>query len=270
MQQTQTYLDGLLKQAMDFTPKIAIAILSVLIGFWIANKFAGVISKKLKTSKVDKDLHPFVVSLVGVGIKVLVIISVAGFLGIQTTSFVAVIGAATLAIGMALQGSLGNFASGVMILIFKPYRVDDLVDVQGQLGTVNEIQIFNTIITTLDNKKVIIPNSVATSGIITNLSATKYLRVDLNVAMSYEDDFEKVKGIIMGAIAQTPKVLKDPEPYVEIEKFGEHSILIAVRPHATVADYWDVYFGVYRNMKKALGEAGIKVPYPRRDITNLN
>jgi small conductance mechanosensitive channel len=270
MENVQTYLDGLLKQAMDFAPKIALAILSILIGFWIANRFAGIISKKLKTSKVDKDLHPFVVSLVGVGIKVLVIISVAGFIGIQTTSFVAVIGAATLAVGMALQGSLGNFASGVMILIFKPYRVDDLVDVQGQLGTVDEIQIFNTIITTLDNKKVIIPNSVATSGIITNLSATEYLRVDLNAAMPFEEDFEKVRKIILEAIAATPKVLQSPAPVVEIEKFGEHSVVIAVRPFATVADYWDVYFGVYRNMKKALGEAGIKVPYPRRDVTNLN
>lgn len=270
MDKIQVYLDGILGNIMEFAPKLLMALLAMVIGFWIANRLAIFLSKKLSLSKIDRDLHPFLVSIVGVGLKVLVIISVAGIIGIQTTSFVAVLGAATLAIGMALQGSLGNFASGVMILIFKPYSVGDLVEAQGQLGTVEEIQIFNTIITSLDNKKVIIPNSVATSGIITNLSGKEYLRVDLNAAIAYEEDFEKVRDIILGAINATPKVLKTPEPVVEIEKLGEHSVLIAVRPYATVADYWDVYFGVYRNMKKALGAAGIKVPYPRREITNLN
>ena len=185
-------------------------------------------------------------------------------LGVQTTSFIAVLGAATLAIGMALQGSLGNLASGVMILIFKPYRVGELVDMQGEIGTVEEIQIFVTIIKSLQNKKVIVPNAIATSGIITNLSSTEFLRVDLNVTIPYEADYERVQGLILDAVNQTPKVLSEPASYVEIEAFEENGLKLAVRPHATCPDYWDVYFGAYHNVKAALTREGIAVPYPKR------
>ncbi len=255
-------LQGLIDQGIGYAPKIVLAIVSLIVGFWIANKVTAITKNKMTKSGMDKDIQPFLSSLINVGIKVMVVLSVAGIIGIKTTSFIAVLGAATLAIGMALQGSLGNLASGVMILIFKPYRVGDLVDVQGQIGSVDEIQIFNTIITSLDHKKVIIPNSIATSGIITNLSTLDYLRVDLNIHVPYESDFEVVRPIIMEAIKATPKVLIDPEPYVEIESFEEHGLKLCVRPHATVENYWDVYFGTYKNVKAALGKAGIPVPYP--------
>jgi len=166
---------------------------------------------------------------------------------------------------MALQGTLGHFAAGVMVLIFKPYRVGDLVDLQGQLGHVDEIQVFNTVLTSLDNKKIIVPNGIATSGIMTNLSTNETLRVDLNVAMPYEEDFDKVKGIIQGALDKTDKTLPDA-PTIEIEKFDKNNVLLAVRPYATPEDYWDVYFGAYRNIKKAFGEAGIDVAYPTMKV----
>ncbi len=262
--------DALMQNLIAWAPKLVGAILVLLIGLWIIGRIMGVFQAAMKRSGLDQDVIPFLSSLVSVILKVMLVLSVAGMVGIETTSFVALIGMAGLAIGMALQGTLGHFAAGVMVLIFKPYRVGDLVDIQGVVGTVKEIQVFNTVIDTLQNKKVIMPNGIATSGIMTNLSATDFLRVDLNVAMPYEEDFEKVKGIIMEAIKNTPKVLSDPAPYVEIEKFDAHNLLLAVRPHATCGDYWDVYFGVYKNVKAALGKAGIKVAYPSHYLKTEN
>ena len=257
----------LAEELVKWAPKLVAAILVLLIGLWIIGGITKMIRKAMEKSGLDKDVIPFLSSLVSVILKVMLVLSVAGMVGIETTSFIALIGMAGLAIGMALQGTLGHFASGIMILLFKPYKLGDLIDVQGQLGHVDEIQVFNTIITTLDNKKVIIPNGQATSGTITNLSTNEHLRVDLNVAMPYEEDFDKVQGIIMDALKATPKVMTDPAPVVEIEKFQEHNILLAVRPYATTADYWDVYFGAYKNVKAALGKHGIKVAYPKREVT---
>jgi len=257
-------LGGLIDGLLAWAPKLLGAILVLIIGLWIINKIVGMISKAMEKSGLDRDVIPFLTSMMSVIFKVMLVLSVAGMVGIETTSFVALIGMA--AIGMALQGTLGHFASGVLILIFKPYRVGDLVDIQGQVGTVKEIQVFNTIIDSLENKKVIIPNGIATSGIMTNLSATEHLRVDLNIAMPYEEDFDKVQGIVMDALKNTPHVLNSPEPVVEIEKFNEHNILLAVRPFAKCENYWDVYFGSYKNIKAALGNANIKVAYPKREL----
>jgi len=258
--------DSLIQNLIAWAPKLVGAILVLIIGLWIVNKVTNMISKAMVKSGLDTDLIPFLTSLISVVLKVMLILSVAGMVGIETTSFIALIGMAGLAFGMALQGTLGHFASGVMILIFKPYSVGDLVNLQGELGHVEEIQVFNTVVKSLDNKKVIIPNGIATSGIMTNLSANDYLRVDLNVAMPYEEDFDKVQAIIMEAVKQTPKVLSNPAPVVEIEKFDEHNVLLAVRPFATCEDYWDVYFGTYKNVKAALGKANIKVAYPKREV----
>ena len=260
----------LIEQLISWAPKLVGAILVLIIGLWVIGGLTKLLQKAMRRSGFDEGTIPFLSSLINVILKVLLILSIAGMVGIETTSFIALIGMAGLAIGMALQGTLGHFASGVMILLFKPYKVGDLVDMQGKLGHVEEIQVFNTMIKTLDNQRVIIPNGIATSGIISNLSSHDFLRVDLNVAMPYEEDFDKVRAIIMEAINSTPKVLKDPEPYVEIEAFNEHNILLAVRPHSTVDDYWDVYFGVYKNVKAALGKNGIKVAYPKREVTMTN
>jgi small conductance mechanosensitive channel len=260
----------LVENLIAWAPKLVGAIFVLIVGLWVIGAVTRVATKAMERAGLDKDVIPFLSSLVSVILKVLLLLSIAGMVGIETTSFIALIGMLGLAIGMALQGTLGHFASGVMILLFKPYGVGDLVDLQGQLGHVEEIQVFNTIIKTLDNKRVIVPNGTATSGIITNLSSHEYLRVDLNVAMPYEEDFDKVQGIIKEAIANTPKVLQSPAPDVEIEKFGEHNILLAVRPYSTTEDYWDVYFGTYKNVKAALGKHNIKVAYPKREVTVSN
>ena len=199
--------------------------------------------------------------MVGVLLKVMLIFSVAGVVGIDTTSFVAVMAAAGFAIGMALQGSLQNFAAGVMVLIFKPYKVGDIIDVHDQMGKVLEIQIFNTLIATFDNRTVIIPNSMAISDVITNLSAREHLRIELMVPMPYQEDFDKVENIVLDALRNTPGVLEDPAPFVGIHTFDSHSIQLAVWPHAKTDDYWDVYFAAQKNVKSALRNHNIKVAY---------
>ncbi len=258
-------IGGLMDMAIQWAPKLLSAIVILLIGFWIVSWVVKLLGKAMDRSGLDQDVQPFLKSLVSVLLKVLVVLTAAGVVGVEITAFAALIAAAGLAIGMALQGTLSHFASGVMVLIFKPYRVGDLVDIQGVVGHVKEIQIFNTIINTLDHKQVIMPNGIATSGIMTNLSTQGKLRVDLNVAMPYEEDFDKVQGIIAEALKKTPKLLPDT-PTIEIEKFDANNILLAVRPYATPEDYWDVYFGAYKNIKKAFGDAGITVAYPRTKV----
>lgn len=258
---------GLIDQAVLWAPKLIGAIVVLIIGFWIVGMIVKMVGKAMTKSGLDQDVQPFLKSMISVLLKVMVVISAAGLMGIEVTAFAALIAAAGFAIGMAMQGTLAHFAAGVMVLIFKPYRVGDLVDLQGQVGHVQEIQVFNTVLTSLDNKKVIIPNGIATSGIMTNLSTEGKLRVDLNVAMPYEEDFDKVQGIISKALDKVTDRLPDA-PTVEIEKFDEHNVLLAVRPYATPEKYWDVYFNSYREIKKAFGEAGITVAYPTRIVKN--
>jgi len=268
MDLSQINLTTLWDTILAWSPKIVAGILVLMIGFWIVRMIVNVIGKSMDKAGVDAGLKPFLKSLVSVLLKVLVVLTAAGVVGIEITAFAALLAGAGLAVGAAMSGTLSHFAAGVMVLIFKPYKVGDLVDIQGTVGHVEEIQIFNTVINTLDNKKVIMPNGIATSGVMTNLSANGKLRVDLNVAMPYEEDFEKVQGIIKGALAKVDGKLPD-EPTIEIEKFDENNVLLAVRPYATDANYWDVYFNSYKEIKKAFGEAGITVAYPTRRVKNV-
>lgn len=261
-------LSALWDTMLAWAPKLVAALATLIIGFWIVGAITKMVGKSLKKSGIDGDLVPFLKSLVSVILKVMVVLAAAGVVGVEITAFAALIAGAGLAIGAAMSGTLSHFAAGVMVLIFKPYRVGDLVDIQGVVGHVDEIQVFNTVITSLDGKKVIMPNGIATSGIMTNLTANGKLRVDLNVAMPYEEDFDKVKGIIKGALANVSEKLPD-EPTIEIEKFDENNVLLAVRPYATDATYWDVYFNSYKEIKKAFGAAGIDVAYPTRKIKNI-
>lgn len=261
-------LSALWQTVLQWSPKIVGGILVLIFGFWIVKMINRIIQKSLRKSGIDEDLIPFLSSLVSVLLKILVFLTAAGVVGIEITAFAALLAGAGLAIGAAMSGTLNHFAAGVMVLIFKPYKVGDLVDIQGTVGHVEEIQVFNTVINTLDNKKVIMPNGIATSGIMTNLTANGKLRVDLNVAMPYEEDFEKIQGIIKGALDKVSEKLPD-EPTIEIEKFDENNILLAVRPYATDETYWDVYFNSYKEIKKAFGDANIEVAYPARRVKNI-
>lgn len=251
---------------LEYGPNLVLAIVTLVIGLWIIGKVVNTFEKVMTSRNVDVTLVPFLKSFAGAALKVLLLVSVASMVGIKTTSFVAILGAAGLAIGLALQGSLANFAGGVLILIFKPYKVGDLIDAQGEFGEVKEIQIFNTIIVTLDNKRVILPNGLVSNGVIKNVSAEGVLRVDVVVGISYGDNIKKAKDVITEVLLNDPRVLKDPAPTVAVLELGDSSVNLCVRPYSTVEDYWDVYFATQENVKVALDGAGISIPFPQRDV----
>jgi len=254
-------MGNIVASTSEFLPKILLAILGIILGFKIISRLVKLIDKAFLRSGMGNDIRPFLVSLINIALKILLIFVIAGTVGIETTSIVAMLGAAAFAVGIALQGSLENFAAGILVLLYKPYRVGDLIEVQDQMGYVHQIQIFNTIITTLDNKTVIIPNSMANSDIITNYSEKGFLRVDLAVSMPYEEDFERVQEILMAALRELPKVLEEPAPQVGIKEFDSHSITLAVWPYAKTENYWEVYFAANQAIKKALSKSGVKVAY---------
>ena len=217
-------------------------------------------------SGMEDTLKNFLMSLIGVGLKALLLISVAGMVGIETTSFIAVLGAAGLAVGLALQGSLANFAGGVLILIFRPYKVGDFIEGGGHMGTVKSIEIFNTIMNTPDNKKIIVPNAAISNGAITNFSAMDTRRVDIDFGIGYGDDLRKAKDILAEVIGNDDRILKDPEPQVVISSLGDSAVVITTRSWVNAADYWGVYFDLMETVKLTFDERGISIPFPQQDI----
>jgi small conductance mechanosensitive channel len=211
---------------------------------------------------VDDTLQKFLGNLFGWTLKILVIITAISQLGVETTSFIAILGAAGLAVGLALQGSLANFAGGALIMIFKPFKVGDLIEAQGELGVVKEIQIFVTKLTSPQNKLIIIPNGILSNGNIINYTEEGKLRVDLTFGVGYNEDIKKTKEVLMQVLLDNPKVLKDPAPTVNVSELADSSVNFAVRPWATPENYWDVYFGITEAGKLALDKAGIEIPYP--------
>ena len=260
------YSDKAIELLMAYAPKFVLAIFTLIIGLLIIGSVVNVTRKALEKSKTDKTLIPFITSLISWVLKLLLFISVASMIGIATTSFIAVLGAAGLAIGLALQGSLANFAGGVLILIFKPYGVGDLVEAQGHLGVVKEVQIFNTIILTPDNKRIIIPNGAMSNGSITNYSAEGRLRVNLVIGIAYESDVQKAKSLLLDLITEDPRVLKEPAPFVAVSELADSSVNLVVRPWCDFSDYWDVYFDTTEKAKQVLEENGISIPFPQRDV----
>lgn len=242
----------------------ALAIL--IIGLWVAKQIKKVVVKMMTRSRIDNTLIAFVSSLAHVAIQVFVIIAALEILDIKTTSFVAMLGAAGLAVGLALQGSLSNFAAGVLMIIFKPVRVGELVEAGGVLGTVREIGIFTTVIDTLDNRKTIVPNAKLTADNITNYSANDTRRVDLVVGISYGDDIDKARTAIKAALAEVPGILESPAPDILVSEMADSSVNFSVRPWCRPADYWPVYFGVTEAVKKRFDAEDITIPFPQRDV----
>jgi small conductance mechanosensitive channel len=246
--------------------KIIAALVIVVVGRWVARFASRVIEKALVKAKVEPALAKFLRSLCYFLILAFVVIAAIDKIGIQTTSLVAVIGAAGLAIGFALQGSLSNFAAGVMILIFKPFKTGDFVEVAGVSGSVREVRIFNTILDHPDNRRLIIPNSQITADKITNFTAVEKRRVDMTFGISYDDDMKKAKDVLMALIKSDPRVLKDPEPVVAVSELGDSSVNLVVRPWAKPSDYWGVFFDTMEKGKVELEKAGLTIPFPQRDV----
>ena len=260
----EQYIEKFKTVIVDFSPKV-LAALAILIFGWMAIQFmTKMIRRVMHKRSIDESLSKFLGSLIGWALKVLLIVTVASKLGIETTSFAAIIGAAGLAIGLALQGALGNFAGGALIILFKPFKIGDLIEAQGEKGVVQDIQIFTTTLTSPTNKRIILPNGALSNGNITNYTAEGKLRVDLTIGVGYDEDIKKTKEVLMEALVSNPQVLNDPAPTVDVSELADSSVNFAVRPWAAVDDYWAVYFGSLERCKNALDAAGIEIPYPHQ------
>ncbi len=246
--------------------KVLAALIILIAGRILAGIITWSVKKVVSRSKGGKTLAAFAGNLTFIGIMVFAIVAAINKLEIQTTSFVAILGAAGLAIGLALQGSLSNFASGVMLVLFRPFEVGDVVQIGGVTGMVEEIQIFVTTLSTPDKKTIIIPNSKITSDTITNFSTSPVRRVDMVVGIAYNADIDKAKSIVKEILDNDPRVLKDPAYTVVVAELAESSVNLAIRPHVEGADYWDVLFETQEKVKKAFDANGIGIPFPQRDV----
>ena len=249
-----------------FGLQLIAAIAVFIVGRWACKLIRGFIEGMMQKAKVEQTLRSFTVNLAYVAMMAFVVIAALGQLGIQTTSFVAILGAAGLAVGLALQGSLSNFAAGVMMIIFRPFKVGDVIKGSGITGLVKEIQIFCTILETPDGKIIIAPNSKLTGDIITNNSPTGIMRVDLPFTIAYASDIDKTRNMLLEIIHAEPRILKDPAPAVVITELVEYGIKIVACPWVNVNDYWGVYFDTIEKMRKAFHANNILIPYPQRDV----
>lgn len=261
MQEVNGWIDKLTGLVLEYAPKLALAIIVLIVGFKLINKLAGFARSAMEKTGLSRTITPFLASLLGIFLKVLLCFSIAGMVGIETASFVAVIAAAGFAVGFALQGSLSNFAAGIIILIFRPYKAGDWIEVSEKFGKVEEIQIFNTLIVTPGRKTLIIPNGRVIDSIVTNFSEKGFIRVELNVTMPYAESFPRVKEIIMEVLRGVPHVLQEPEPEIGIETFDSHSIVLAVRPYTHPDNYWAVTFTAHERIKAAFHQHDIQVAY---------
>ena len=251
---------------VDFGIRVVTAIAIFYIGRLIVSLLTRGLHKLMEKQEVDKTLETFVCNLVRVALLAFVVVAAINSLGVQTASFIAVLGAAGLAVGLALQGSLSNFAAGVLIVMFRPYKVGDWIEAAGVSGSVLEVQILTTAMKTGDNKRVIVPNSQIMGSIITNYSAHDTRRVDLVVGVSYSDDLDKVRGALQSIVAADERVLDDPAVTIAVSELADSSVNFVVRPWVKTADYWGVLFDLTETIKKRFDAEGISIPFPQRDV----
>ena len=258
--------EALTALAITYGIQLVQAIATLVIGLWIVGMVVGVIGKVMDKSNTDPSLAGFIRSLISILLKIMVYITAIGMLGVEMTSFIAILGAAGLAVGMALSGTLQNFAGGVMILLFKPYKVGDFIEAQGYSGSVKEIQIFITVLTTPDNKTVIIPNGPLATGSLINYSAQTTRRVDWIYGIAYGDDLDKAYELLNKFITEDERILKDPEPFLALSELADSSVNIVVRVWVNSADYWGVHFDMNEKVYKQFEQAGLSIPFPQMDV----
>lgn len=268
-------MDKLLEQgvdiAMKFAPKLLLAVVTLIIGLWLINKLARLIDKGMEKRSIDASLRPFLKSLIAIGFKIMLFISVISMVGIEATSFIAVLGAAGLAIGLALSGTLQNFAGGVLILILKPYKVGDVLEAQGFIGVIHEIQIFHTIMKTWDNKTIIIPNGQLSNSSMVNYSVEAQRKVEWIFSIGYDDDIDHAKKIIEKTVFSDSRVLdQEGSYYINVSMLNDNSVDIKVRALVNADDYFGVLFAMNERVKKAFDDEGISIPFPQRDIHVFN
>ncbi|MFP5496867.1 mechanosensitive ion channel [Pseudomonas sp. P7758] len=254
-----------LPMIMEYGSRFLLAVVTLAIGWWLINVLTHRVGRLLALRNADLALQHFITNLANIALKVMLVVNVASMIGVATTSFVAAIGAATLAIGLALQGSLANFAGGVLILLFRPFRIGDWIEAQGTSGTVDSIQIFHTVLRTGDNKTVIIPNGSLSNGLITNTNRQPTRKVVFDVGVDYEADLQKAREVLL-ELAKDPRVLADPAPAAVVSTLGDSSITVSLRVWTKTSDYWDVMFMFNELARDRLKAAGIDIPFPQRVI----
>jgi len=254
------------EQAVDFGMNLISAIAILVVGIWIAKLIKRSLGKAFIKRELDKTLISFLLNLLYFTLLAIIVLMALGALGVKTTSFIAILGAAGLAIGLALQGSLANFASGVLLIIFRPFKVEDFVKIAGEEGFIEKIHIFTTQVKTFDNRTIIIPNSTITGDKIINYTAKEIRRVDLSIGISYGDNIKTAIDALTDLCASHPKVLDDPAPYVGVVEYGDSSINLTVRPWCKTEDYWNVFFDINEQMKTAFDKNGVSIPFPQRDV----
>lgn len=247
-------------------PGILVALVILVVGRWLALWFAAIVKRAMMRGDVEETLSRFLGKLIYYSLLTAVVIAAADQAGINTTSFLAIMGAAGLAVGLALKDSLANFASGVMLILFRPFKVDDAVTVGGVTGTVRQIDIFSTIILTFDNQKFIIPNSSITSGVINNINAEPTRRIDLVVGIGYDDDIRLAKTTLEELVQDDDRILDDPAPTIAVSELGASSVNLVVRPWVNTPDYWNVRLDLTEKIKLTFDEKGISIPYPQQDV----
>lgn len=265
-----TWLDFIKNKAYEYGSRLLGSIILLIVGLWLIKFLVKLIDRSLEKSKIDQSLHSFIISLSKFGLKIILFITVAATLGVQETSLITALGAAGLAIGLALQGSLSNFAGGVLILAFRPFNVGDYIEAQGFAGTVKEIQILYTILLTPDNKKVVIPNGELSNHSVINYSAQDTRRLDLVFGVGYNNDILKVKEILTNIINNNEKILKDPEYIIGVSELGESSVNFTVNVWCNSTDYRILNFGLREQVKLEFDKHNINIPYPQMDVHIYN
>jgi len=255
------YWDWTLDAIVTFAPKVLMAAAALIIGFWLVKRVLKVLEIALSKSGLELEVTRFIQSFASVILQIGVVLFAASFLGFQVSSIIALLAAASFAVAFALQGSLANLASGILVMVFRPYKIGDMVEVNGKFGKVEDVKIFSTVLSTPGNKTLIIPNSKVTEDTITNFSAKGTIRLEVNINMPYAESFPKVKQVILSTLKNIPVVLQDPAPEVGIETFDSHSILLTVRPYVKPDDYWEGTFETHRLLKAAFSQNDIGVAY---------
>jgi small conductance mechanosensitive channel len=263
---TEKIIDQIVEIAVSYGPKLIGAIAIWFVGIWIIKLLTKTFGKMLDKRKTSDSLKPFLKGIINALLKVMLVITALGMLGIEMTSFIAILGAAGLAIGLALSGTLQNFAGGVIILIFKPFKVGDYIDAQGYTGSVSEIQIFNIILKTPDNKTIIIPNAGLSTSSVTNYSSEETRRVDWTFGIGYGDDIDKAKEVLKTLCDKDSRILKNPELFIAVSELADSSVNFVVRAWVNAADYWSVFFEMNENVYKTFNEEGLNIPYPQMDV----
>lgn len=262
----EQYTSYIMDFVMQYGPKLIGAIITLIVGLWIVKRISKFFNKSLEKKEVDPSLRPFLSSMVNTLLKVFLVVSVLSMMGIEMTSFVAILGAAGLAVGLALSGTLQNFAGGVIILILKPFKVGDFIEAQGYSGSVSSIQIFNTILKTPDNKTIIIPNGGLSTGALTNYSTEPTRRVDWTVGIGYGDDIEKARKILLDILTSDERVFKDPAPFIQVSALADSSVNLATRVWVNSGDYWPVSMETNEKIYNEFNKQGINIPFPQMDV----